>query len=103
MGGIGVATGVRAWLEGRAKTIATMRCLGASSGTVFAVFFTQIFLLCGAGILAGVMLGAGLVYGGLTFFGDLLPLPATRGFFPGRCFWRRPTARSRPAPSRSGL
>jgi putative ABC transport system permease protein len=82
VGGIGVATGVRAWLEGRAKTIATMRCLGASSGTVFAVFFTQVFLLCGAGILAGVMLGAGLVYGGLTFFGDLLPLPATRGFFP---------------------
>ena len=28
VGGVGVATGVRAWLEGRARTIATLRCLG---------------------------------------------------------------------------
>ena len=31
VGGIGVANGVRAWLEARARTIATLRCLGASS------------------------------------------------------------------------
>ena len=29
VGGIGVANGVRAWLEARARTIATLRCLGA--------------------------------------------------------------------------
>ena len=29
VGGIGVATGVRAWLDQRARTIATLRCLGA--------------------------------------------------------------------------
>ncbi len=32
VGGIGVATGVRAWLEARARTIATLRCLGAPGG-----------------------------------------------------------------------
>ena len=31
VGGIGVANGVRAWLDARARTIATLRCLGASS------------------------------------------------------------------------
>ena len=34
VGGIGVATGVRAWLDGRARTIAILRCLGAP-GTHF--------------------------------------------------------------------
>ena len=29
VGGIGVANGVRAWLDARARTIATLRCLGA--------------------------------------------------------------------------
>ena len=38
VGGIGVATGVRAWLEGRARTIATLRCLGGSARLIFAVF-----------------------------------------------------------------
>ena len=37
VGGIGVANGVRAWLDARARTIATLRCLGASSRLVFAV------------------------------------------------------------------
>ena len=32
VGGIGVANGVRAWLDARARTIATLRCLGASAG-----------------------------------------------------------------------
>lgn len=30
VGGIGVANGVRAWLDARTRTIATLRCLGAS-------------------------------------------------------------------------
>ena len=34
VGGIGVANGVRAWLDARARTIATLRCLGASSRLV---------------------------------------------------------------------
>jgi putative ABC transport system permease protein len=81
VGGIGVATGVRAWLEGRARTIATLRCLGAEARTVFAVFGIQITLLCAAGILGGIVFGAAGVYFGLLFFGDALPLPAVRGIF----------------------
>jgi putative ABC transport system permease protein len=82
VGGIGVATGVRAWLEGRAKTIATLRCLGAPSRLVFAMFLFQVMLLCAAGILAGLVAGSALVEAGLYFFGDQLPLPAVRGIYP---------------------
>ncbi len=82
VGGIGVATGVRAWLEGRAKTIATLRCLGAPARLVFAMFLFQVMLLCAAGIVAGVVFGAALVELGLAVFGGQLPLPAVRGVYP---------------------
>ena len=50
VGGIGVANGVRAWLDARARSIATLRCLGASSGLVFSVCLIQVMALAGAGI-----------------------------------------------------
>ncbi len=83
VGGIGVATGVRAWAEGRARTIATLRCLGASARTVFAVFGTQILILCAAGIGIGLAAGAALVAASLAAFGDQLPIPAENGLYPG--------------------
>ncbi len=82
VGGIGVATGVRAWLEGRARTIATLRCLGASARTVSAVFGIQVGLLCAAGIALGVAVGAALPVVVLWVFGDVLPLPAEAGLYP---------------------
>ena len=82
VGGIGVATGVRAWLEGRARTIATLRCLGASARLVAGVFGLQIGLLCAAGIAIGVVAGALLPVIGLRLFGGLLPLPAAAGIYP---------------------
>ena len=82
VGGIGVATGVRAWLEGRARTIATLRCLGAPAPLVFAVFLIQVLLLCGVGILIGVGVGAGLPVAIIALFGHVLPLPASAGVYP---------------------
>ena len=82
VGGIGVATGVRAWLEGRARTIATLRCLGAPSRLVFSVFLFQVLFLCSGGILAGLLVGAAVPAIALTVFGKLLPLPAEAGFYP---------------------
>ena len=48
VGGIGVANGVRAWLDARARTIATLRCLGASARLVFAVCLIQVLALAAA-------------------------------------------------------
>ena len=83
VGGIGVATGVRAWMEARARTVATLRCLGAGSGLILQVFLLQVGLLCAAGIVIGLVAGAALPVVGLWLFGDLLPVPATAGIYPG--------------------
>ena len=83
VGGIGVATGVRAWLEGRARTIAILRCLGTGEGLIPAIFGLQILAICAAGIALGCAAGAALPAIGLALFGDALPVPATLGLYPG--------------------
>ncbi len=82
VGGIGVATGVRAWLEGRARTIATLRCLGASARLIGLIFGLQILLLCAGGIALGLVAGAALPIAILAAFGSVLPLPAEAGVYP---------------------
>ncbi len=82
VGGIGVATGVRAWLEARGRSIATLRCLGAPIRTVFATYLIQVAVLCTAGIVAGVIVGTGLTAAGIALFGDALPVPAKFGLYP---------------------
>ena len=82
VGGIGVATGVRAWLEARGRTIATLRCLGASARLIFAVFLIQVLLLCTAGVVIGLVVGAALPALGVLLFGDSLPVPAAAGIYP---------------------
>jgi putative ABC transport system permease protein len=81
VGGIGVANGVRAWLEARSKTIATLRCLGASAGLVFAVAFLQVMGLAALGVLAGVLIGGGLplAFGG--WLRGVLPVPPAAGIY----------------------
>ena len=82
VGGIGVATGVRAWLEARARSIATLRCLGAPIRTVFATYLIQIGVLCTAGIVLGVAAGTLLTAAAIALFSDALPVPAAFGFYP---------------------
>ena len=48
VGGIGVATGVRGWLDARARSIATLRCLGAPSAVIFLTYLIQVLALAAA-------------------------------------------------------
>ncbi len=82
VGGIGVATGVRAWMEARARTVATLRCLGAPSPLILRMFLLQVGLLCAGGVVLGVVAGAVLPVAGLLLFGTLLPLPTALGIYP---------------------
>ncbi len=79
VGGIGVATGVRAWLEERARSIAVLRCLGASSRLVFAATLIQVMALALLGVAVGVACGALLPALGLWLLADLLPVPPHSG------------------------
>lgn len=81
VGGIGVANGVRAWLEARAKTIATLRCLGASAALVFAVAFLQVIGLAALGVLVGVLVGAGLPLAAGGWLRAVLPVPPEAGIY----------------------
>ena len=82
VGGIGVANGVRAWLDARMRSIATLRCLGASSGLVFASCLIQVMLLAGAGILVGVAVGASAPAVAGYLLRDTLPVPPVAGVYP---------------------
>ena len=82
VGGIGVANGVRAWTEARARSIAVLRCLGASSGLVLGVVLIQVLVLCAVGIVVGVIVGAALPAGAVVLYGDALPVPAEVGIYP---------------------
>ena len=82
VGGIGVSTGVRAWLDGRARTIAILRCLGGEERVIFTMILTQVLGLCSAGIAIGVLAGAALPAAVVGAFGDSLPVPAELGVYP---------------------
>jgi putative ABC transport system permease protein len=82
VGGIGVATGVRAWLDARARSIATLRCLGASSGTVFLTYLIQVLALSALGILVGLAAGYGLTWAAAGALAGSLPVPPRLGFYP---------------------
>ena len=82
VGGIGVANGTRAWLEARARTIATLRCLGASAALVFEVALIQVMALAGLGIVAGLVLGAVIPIVASQLLVGVLPVPPVVGVFP---------------------
>ena len=92
VGGVGVAAAVRAYLEGKTETIATLKTLGATGGTVFAVYLTQIGLLSLLGIGIGLVLGAALPLIAAPFAAERLPVPAEFGIYPRRWPRRRSTA-----------
>ena len=81
VGGIGVANGVRAWLEARAKSIATLRCLGAAPRFVFAMCFIQVMALAALGVAIGLVAGVLLPLAAVRLLGDVLPVPPRTGIF----------------------
>jgi len=83
VGGIGVANGVRAWLDARARTIATLRCLGGSSGLVFAVCLIQVTALAVGGVAIGLVIGTLLPIVMADWLQDVLPVPPVLGIYPG--------------------
>jgi putative ABC transport system permease protein len=82
VGGIGVATGVRAWLAARARSIATLRCLGAASRLVFAAYLAQVLALAALGILVGLIAGVGLARLAAGLLAGALPVPPRLGLYP---------------------
>lgn len=84
VGGIGVADGVAAFLDSRAGTIATLKCLGAPRRAILAIYGWQVAALAGSGVAIGLAAGAVLPRIGLETWGDLLPIPVAVGIYPAQ-------------------
>ena len=86
VGGVGVANAVKSHLDRRRDVIATLKSLGATGSTVFAIYLTQVVTLALIGALPGLLVGAALP------------------FFIGLGLWHPASAsESRPRSTRQGL
>jgi putative ABC transport system permease protein len=81
VGGIGIGNAVRAHIAARTMTIATLKCVGAPSRLVFAVYLCEIIGLALTAICAAVAVGALLPIAVAPLLRHLLPIPARPGIY----------------------
>lgn len=82
LGGIGVASGVRAFVARKIDTVAVLRCLGASSGQVMAIYVAQAAAMGLAGAAVGVLLGVAVQFALPHVLTDFLPIDVHVSFVP---------------------
>lgn len=112
--GIGVGNGVASYLEAKRGTIATLKMLGATSGTIFRVYLIEIGLVAGGAIILGLAVGASIPWAVTLIAGGALPVPpslrlhplplfvsAVYGLLIALAFALFPLARSRRVPAAS--
>jgi len=58
VGGVGIGNAVAGFINGKTATIATLKCLGASSRLIFVTYFVAVLVLALAGIGLALLLGA---------------------------------------------
>ena len=83
VGGVGVSAAVRAYLEGKIETIATLKTLGAEGRTIFAAYFMQVGLLTLLGLALGLGLGAVLPLVFAPIIAAQLPVHIAFAVYPG--------------------
>lgn len=82
VGGVGVSSAVRAYLEGKIPTIATLKTLGAEGGMIFRIYLLQIAVLAGTGVMIGLFLGAAIPLALAPLITAVLPLPVVFAPYP---------------------
>jgi putative ABC transport system permease protein len=82
VGGVGVANAVAAHLARKRDSIATLKALGASGGTVFAVYCAEIMVVALFAAAIGAVLGGALPFAVAHWFAAVIPLPVTPSLHP---------------------
>ncbi len=77
LGGIGVASGVNAFVSAKIDTVAVLRCLGATSRQVLALYVVQAAAMGLVGAIAGAALGVAVQFLLPQVMGDFLPVDVT--------------------------
>ncbi len=86
LGGIGVASGVRAFVERKIDTVAVLRCLGASSSQVLAIYVAQAAAMGIAGAAVGAALGVAVQFILPQVLTDFLPIDVHVSLVPSAVF-----------------
>ena len=71
LGGVGVSSVTRVFVQQKVRSIAILKCIGCTSSQMLAIYMTQILLLGLAGSVLGVVLAAGVIAAVPAFVGDL--------------------------------
>jgi putative ABC transport system permease protein len=74
LGGIGVSSVTRVFVQQKVRSIAILKCVGTTSPQMLAIYMTQVLLLGVAGSALGVALAAGVMAVVPAFVGDLTEL-----------------------------
>jgi putative ABC transport system permease protein len=74
LGGIGVASGIHAFVTKKIDTVAVLRCLGATSGQVLAIYAAQAVAMGLIGAAAGALLGVAIQFTLPRAVGEFLPV-----------------------------
>ena len=83
VGGVGIGNAVASHIAGKTATIATLKCLGAPTRLVFAVYFIEITTLALLGIAAALALGAMVPFASKPLLAHVLPVSIRLGIYPG--------------------
>ena len=76
IGGLGVFNSIQAYLQGKLKTIATLRALGLRNRRLASVYLLQVAILAGGASLLGVIIGSVLALVGGKIVATQVPLSA---------------------------
>jgi len=82
LGGIGVASGVNAFVQRKIDTVAVLRCLGASSAQVLTIYLVQAAVMGLAGAAVGALLGVGIQFLLPQLLGEFLPVDVSVALVP---------------------
>jgi len=82
VGGVGIANSVRAWLEGKRGVIATLKCVGAPSTLVVAIYLIQVMLIAAFGVVLGLALGAVMPFAAASALAGVIPVAVSASFYP---------------------
>jgi putative ABC transport system permease protein len=80
IGGLGVFNSIQAYLQGKLKTIATLRALGLRNRRLATVYLLQVGIMSGGASIAGAALGGGLALAGAALIAKEIPIVATANF-----------------------
>ncbi len=86
VGGVGISTAVRSYLDTKISVIATLKSLGADRRTVLLTYGLQIGALTVLGLAMGVILGAAIPLLAAPLIEARLPVPAVFALYPKPLF-----------------